>query len=303
MDQAAWVVMKFGGTSVASVDRWATIMAQAMARLDAGERPVVVCSAISGVSDAIEDILRGCASGHPETALTALRAKHQDLADALGVDLDREIGEDLSEIDDQVRGASLIREVTPRLHARLMAMGERMSTRLGAAFLRRSGVAVTWIDARDHLRATDASNVPVARAMLNAECDFGPDRELQAAFASCEHTYAAPMRPHQAEGGLGIEELPKSDPTQIRIQKTIALSHSSQNMVTKEFAGPTTVGPGRVRLTHKRPVCTQSQTVAHTHAALRAPTYTIERNKRDTLGHTYQTHKQTASSGNLSNCC
>lgn len=186
MDQAAWVVMKFGGTSVASVDRWATIMAQAMARLDAGERPVVVCSAISGVSDAIEDILRGCASGHPETALTALRAKHQDLADALGVDLDREIGEDLSEIDDQVRGASLIREVTPRLHARLMAMGERMSTRLGAAFLRRSGVAVTWIDARDHLRATDASNVPVARAMLSAECDFGPDRELQAAFASCE---------------------------------------------------------------------------------------------------------------------
>ena len=66
--------MKFGGTSVASRDRWTTITAQARARMDAGERPVVVCSAISGVSDAIEDILRGCASGHPEDALTALRA-------------------------------------------------------------------------------------------------------------------------------------------------------------------------------------------------------------------------------------
>ena len=137
--------MKFGGTSVASVDRWTTIKAQAIDRLDAGERPVVVCSAISGVSDAIEDILSGCASGHPEQALSALRAKHQELANALGVDLDQEIGGGLQEIEDQVRGASLIREVTPRLHARLMAMGERMSTRLGAAFLRQSGVDVTWV--------------------------------------------------------------------------------------------------------------------------------------------------------------
>ena len=186
MDQSAWVVMKFGGTSVASVDRWTTIRDQATARLKAGERPVVVCSAISGVSDAIEAILRGCASGHPEEALTALRATHQALADALGVNLDEEIGVDLQEIEDQVRGASLIREVTPRLHARLMAMGERMSTRLGAAFLRRSGVAVSWLDARDHLRAIDVPNMPQARAMLSAECDFGPDPVLQTAFADCD---------------------------------------------------------------------------------------------------------------------
>ena len=186
MNQTAWVVMKFGGTSVASVDRWTTIKAQAMATIDAGERPVVVCSAISGVSDAIEAILSGCASGHPETALTALRAKHQALADALGVDLEQEIGADLREIDDQVRGASLIREVTPRLHARLMAMGERMSTRLGAAFLRASGVTVTWVDARDHLQAIDTLNVPQARSMLSAECAFEPDPVLQASFSDCD---------------------------------------------------------------------------------------------------------------------
>ena len=186
MDQSAWVVMKFGGTSVASMDRWTTIRTQAMARVDAGERPVVVCSAISGVSDAIEDILHGCASGHPEEALAALRAKHQALANALGVDLEEEIGADLQEIDDQVRGASLIREVTPRLHARLMGMGERMSTRLGAAFLRQSNVPVTWVDAREHLKAIDAPNTPPARAMLSAECKFDPDPGLQAAFARCE---------------------------------------------------------------------------------------------------------------------
>ena len=116
--------------------------------MDAGERPVVVCSAIGGVSDAIEDILEAVHPGIPRTHSHAI--KHQALADALGVDLDQEIA--LQEIDDQVQGASLIQEVTPRLHARLMAMGERMSTRLGAAYLQNSGVPVTWVDARSTCR-------------------------------------------------------------------------------------------------------------------------------------------------------
>ena len=183
MNKHPWVVMKFGGTSVASSDRWATIRDQSLARLESGERPVVVCSAISGVSDAIEAIIAGCTRGHPDDALAALEQKHADLAQALGVDLDDEIGTEFTEIKDQVRGASLIGEVTPRLHARLMAMGERMSTRLGAAYLRKSGVDVTWVDARDHLQAVTHPNVPQSRSMLSAECTFEPDAALQTAFS------------------------------------------------------------------------------------------------------------------------
>ena len=82
----AWVVMKFGGTSVASVDRWNTIAAQAQRSIDAGERPVVVCSALSGVSDRIEAIIAAIPNGHAQDAASALRDQHIDLAHAMGID-------------------------------------------------------------------------------------------------------------------------------------------------------------------------------------------------------------------------
>ncbi len=43
-----WVVMKFGGTSVSSVDCWSTICAQAGSKLSAGKRVMIVVSALSG---------------------------------------------------------------------------------------------------------------------------------------------------------------------------------------------------------------------------------------------------------------
>jgi diaminopimelate decarboxylase/aspartate kinase len=186
VENLAWVVMKFGGTSVASAERWATIASQAQSCMANGERPVVVCSALSGVSDAIEAIIEACIKGHPESALRALEEKHAALSASLGVEPREEIGVELREISDQVRGASLIGEVSPRLHARLMAMGEQMSTKLGAAYLRSMGMAVTWVDARDHLVAEPEAHAPIARQMLSAQCAFEPDPELQAAFAQLD---------------------------------------------------------------------------------------------------------------------
>ncbi len=53
-----FVVLKFGGTSVATPARWATISAEARKRLAEGLRPVVVCSAVTKVSDLLERIAR-----------------------------------------------------------------------------------------------------------------------------------------------------------------------------------------------------------------------------------------------------
>ncbi len=51
------VVLKFGGTSVATADGWATILDRIRHCLESGETPVVVHSALSGVSNALERIL------------------------------------------------------------------------------------------------------------------------------------------------------------------------------------------------------------------------------------------------------
>src|SRR5258708_11826400 len=80
-----WVVLKFGGTSVATAERWATIAARVERRLAEGRRPLVVCSALSGISSALEEMLGLAAAGRHESALAAIRERHLRLGGALGL--------------------------------------------------------------------------------------------------------------------------------------------------------------------------------------------------------------------------
>ena len=56
--ESPWVVMKFGGSSVSSAENWETIAALIHNRLEDGLQPVVVHSALKGVSNALEQILQ-----------------------------------------------------------------------------------------------------------------------------------------------------------------------------------------------------------------------------------------------------
>jgi diaminopimelate decarboxylase/aspartate kinase len=174
--------MKFGGTSVSSRERWETIESQVRRVLEEGHRPLVVCSAISGVTSDLEDILDATSQGHPEAAMDALRTRHETLAKALGVEQEALIGDRLDALEKRVLGAALIGEVPPRLRARVMAAGELMSTRIGAAFLESQGLDSAWIDARDHLCSTDPASLPIERRMLQASCTFEADPALRQAL-------------------------------------------------------------------------------------------------------------------------
>ena len=177
-----FVVMKFGGTSVASADGWRTI-ADCMARVsEAGDRPVVVCSAVAGVSDLLERLLPAAVRGAHESLLDEIAARHDALVAALGVDFDVE--QACSAVRRLAEGVSLTGEHTPRVRARVMAFGELTSTRLGAAWLRGQGVAVHWQDARDALRARAPATD--ARGFLSAVCEDARDPALAARFAALD---------------------------------------------------------------------------------------------------------------------
>jgi diaminopimelate decarboxylase/aspartate kinase len=60
-----------------------------------------------------------------------------------------------------------------------MALGELMATRLGAAYLERVGIPVTWVDARDVLTSSGRSSRASARDHLSAICDYDADGVLQ----------------------------------------------------------------------------------------------------------------------------
>jgi len=76
---APWVVLKFGGTSVATAERWRTILDLAAARRAAGMRVLVVVSALSGITDALKALCR-CAPSGREAACASVVARHRELA-------------------------------------------------------------------------------------------------------------------------------------------------------------------------------------------------------------------------------
>jgi diaminopimelate decarboxylase/aspartate kinase len=171
-DSDAFVVLKFGGTSVSSRARWLTLASLIRARIAEGLRPVVVCSAASGVSNLLERLLPEASGGRHNDTLSQLRTRHEVLAADLGVPAALVEGE-LAEVERVASGVALLGDHSPRLVARVMATGEAMLTRLGAAFLAGEGIDVRWHDARELLVSEAGPNE--ARHFLSATCRVARD--------------------------------------------------------------------------------------------------------------------------------
>src|SRR5688572_20447192 len=87
-DAPAWIVLKFGGTSVSRRHRWDTIGALMKRRAhEEGARVLVVVSALSGVTNELQAICDGHADdGAMRARIDALVHRHEAFADELGVD-------------------------------------------------------------------------------------------------------------------------------------------------------------------------------------------------------------------------
>ena len=181
--KSPWVVMKFGGSSVASAENWKTIASLLRNRLQDGFQPVVVHSALEGVSNALEGLLISAVTDDPSDALQGIRRQHYELATALELDGPAMLDETLHELEQLVAGVRLVREVSVRVRVRIMALGELMATRLGAAYLVSQGLPVQWIDARDLLTSRAEAARQTSSSYLSATCDFDVDEALQATLA------------------------------------------------------------------------------------------------------------------------
>jgi len=185
---AAWVVLKFGGTSVSSEPNWRSIATTVAARLAAGDRVLIVHSALSGVTDQLEQWLAAAAagesasgeaaSGEAAAALDALRQRHLGLAATLAVD-PAPLDKWFKELRALTTRVGTEREARDRLRAQVMAMGELLATELGVAYLRRQGFDAAWVDARQCLRAEVRAAATQKANYLSATCDFRPNSALQ----------------------------------------------------------------------------------------------------------------------------
>ena len=163
------IVQKFGGTSVAdpeAVRRLIAIVREARTRDPHG--PVVVVSAMSGVTDALLAVAAAAGATQVDEALACLaelRARHLAAARALAPDggappLAAFIDAHFDELDAVARALGVLREVSGRTLDAVAASGELLNSRIVAAALEAEGVPAAWVDARrvivtdgDHTRA------------------------------------------------------------------------------------------------------------------------------------------------------
>jgi len=181
-----WVILKFGGTSVTTATHWAVIHGLVQARLDEGLRPVVVHSALGGVSSQLEQLLEQATEGTHEELLQQVIDRHLSLAAELELDGPALLAVWLGELEQLVAGIRLVREVSHRVHAKVLALGELMATTLGAAYLQGQGINAHWHDARDSLCALDVPGASERASFLSATCGYDADPHLQAELAAID---------------------------------------------------------------------------------------------------------------------
>jgi len=150
------IVAKFGGTSVgdaACIIRVSEIIAARRER-----RPVVVVSAMAGVTNALIEISSRAARGDIAGAmarLERLRERHEAAArGAIPAPAPRgqaleALAEDFTDLASMLEALALLRETGPRAQDAVVSRGELWSAHLVARTLEARGVPGTWVDARD----------------------------------------------------------------------------------------------------------------------------------------------------------
>jgi aspartate kinase len=121
------IVLKFGGTSLAD----AAQVAQVCDIVSRTENPVVVVSAIAGITDQIISGLEKARKGNPD--VFPLREAHRKVLRGLGISPGL-VEQELFELDEIFHGISLMGEYSPRVYARAVSYGERMSSKIVAAY-------------------------------------------------------------------------------------------------------------------------------------------------------------------------
>lgn len=138
------IIMKFGGTSLGTASDIRRVLEIVRERLE--QRPVLVVSAHSGITDALVELSRSAPEGRIDSE--SISGRHHCLLTELG--LSEDLLEPLHvEMQDLLRGMKLVGEASPRAVDQLLSYGERCSARTLAAYLASKGVEAEAVDAFD----------------------------------------------------------------------------------------------------------------------------------------------------------
>ncbi len=182
--RVGWRVLKFGGTSVASRERWQSIAVRLRALHEGvgntDERVLVVVSALGGVTNALQRSIDGVDDAADIGLVDSLRARHLALASGLELDGEALLDQRWKDLDTLVRVAAANRDL--EWQAEMLAQGELLSSVLGAAFLIAQGLDIGWCDARAWLEARALPNQNAWAQRLSVACQSEADTDWRERF-------------------------------------------------------------------------------------------------------------------------
>jgi aspartate kinase len=151
------ILIKFGGTSVGDPGHLRTAIDIVAAERD--RKPVVVVSALSGVTNQLVEATQAAARGevdHFREIVMAIRERHEAIAfelvqqksDYLEAFL-RQLGRHIDEISDILKGIALVGDVSLRAKDKIVAIGEKLSSVLFSYTMRLKTLPGVHIDSEE----------------------------------------------------------------------------------------------------------------------------------------------------------
>ncbi|WP_431441453.1 bifunctional aspartate kinase/homoserine dehydrogenase I [Bacteroides hominis] len=152
-------VMKFGGTSVGSVN---SILSVKKIVESAGEPVIVVVSALGGITDQLISTSRMAATGDAayEGAYREIVRRHEEMvkgvipAGETQTLLHYQVNELLDELKDIFQGIYLIKDLSPKTFDTIVSYGERLSSLIASRLIQ----GAVWFDSRTFIKTEKKHN-------------------------------------------------------------------------------------------------------------------------------------------------
>jgi len=141
------IVMKFGGSSLATPERITYVSKLIKKHVEQGYRPIIVCSAMGKTTNTL--LSAGDFALKGQVIVESLRTMHVGTARTLGLPdstIDS-LNALLDSLERLLEGVSYIGELTPRTSDALVSFGERLSIRIVSSQLNKMGIPAQPFDA------------------------------------------------------------------------------------------------------------------------------------------------------------
>ncbi|WP_374948543.1 bifunctional aspartate kinase/homoserine dehydrogenase I [Mucilaginibacter sp.] len=155
-------ILKFGGTSVGSVKSIQTLLDIIKGEHDSGSNPVIVLSAMSGLTNLLLSMAENAANGNEFTAeLAELEKRHYDVVKAL-LDIQNQnpaytrLKIHFNQLEELLQGVLALRELTAKTRDQIVSFGERCSTLMVSKIAAQYFKEALFVDASELIK-TDSS--------------------------------------------------------------------------------------------------------------------------------------------------